>query len=108
MHQGRGVDNFNHRAKFHRPSSLIIEKFGGEQQKRGTNAFASATAQVFANFGNGGDVRNRVAAELALDGGEIVAKEFENFGSIDGDGVHDFSPRAPDALSGEFSSSGNW
>ena len=49
--------------------------------------FAAALAQVFANLGNRRHVRDRVAPELALDRGQIVAQQFENFFPVNGGGV---------------------
>jgi hypothetical protein len=83
VHQGGGVDDFNDCAQADRAASLIIEESRRKQQQSGTYAFASAGAEIFANFRNGFDARNRVTPEFAFDGGQVVAQQLEDFFAVD-------------------------
>src|SRR5947209_5278996 len=64
MDQGSGVNDLHHRAQLDDAASAVIEELCREQQQRGTNALAAASAQIFADIGDGADIRNRIAAEL--------------------------------------------
>ncbi len=83
--QGGGVDDFDHRAELDGAALAVAKQPGGEQEQDGTNALAAAGAQIFADIGDDADVGDSVAAELALDGGEIVAEEVENFTRVGGE-----------------------
>src|SRR5258708_11454641 len=91
MNQRRGVNDFHHGAQFHRAPAFIIEKLRGKKKHRRADALAAASSQVFADLGDGGDARNRVAAELALNGGKVVAQKLKNFSPVDRDTVGDCS-----------------
>ena len=84
--QGRGVDDLDHRAQLDGALAGVVHQLAGEQQQGRTQAFAAAGAQVFANFRNRAHARDRVAAELALDGGEIVVQQVEDFLGVAGYG----------------------
>ena len=71
-------------ASFTAPLALVAEKFGGEQQKRGTNPLAAAGAQIFADLRDGRDVRDCVATELLFDRDDVVAQKVEDFFPVDG------------------------
>ena len=79
MDQGRGVDHLDDRAEADHALALIALRLGGEQQQRWADALAAALAQVVGDLGDGGDVRDGVAAELALDGAQIVPQQVEDF-----------------------------
>jgi len=78
------VDDFDHSAKLNGATPFVVEQLGGEEEHRRTNAFASALAQILSNFRDGSYPGNRVAAELALDGGKVIAEKLENLSSISG------------------------
>ena len=63
--------------------------FGGEQQQQRANALAAAGDEVVGDVGDDGDGRGGLACELALNGGEIVLEEVEDFSCRrDGDRAH--------------------
>ena len=86
VHQRRGVNDLDHRAQADGAAPLVVEQFRRKQQQRGTDALAAATAQIFANLGDGFDARDRVPPELALNGGQVFAQKLEEFFSVDGGG----------------------
>jgi hypothetical protein len=57
----------------------VGKQLSAEQQQRRTQTLAAPGAQVLAYFGDGAHARNRVASELALDGGQVIAQKLENF-----------------------------
>ena len=96
--QGRGVNDLHHRTQPDGALALVVEQLAGEQQQRRTKALAAAAAQVFADLGDGVDARNRVAAELALNGGQVVVQQVENFFCVAGDGCSTDSPTQLDPV----------
>jgi len=60
------------------------EELRSQQQKRGTDAFPPTFAQVFANLGDGGDVRDGILPELHFDGQQVIVQELENFLPVNG------------------------
>ena len=81
-----GVDDLDDGSELHRAIASIAEEFGGEQQERGADALAAASAQILADFGDGGDVGDGVAPELPFDGCDVVAQKVEDFFTVDGRG----------------------
>ena len=80
--EGGGVDDFDDCAEFDGPAAFVVEELGGEQKQCWAQAFAAATAEVFTDLGDGGDAGDGVAAELALDGGKVVAEELEDLAAV--------------------------
>ena len=74
MNQSCGVDDFDDRTEADSSASLVVEQFGGEQKQRGPEAFSAALTQVFANLSDGLYIRHTVAAELALDGRQVIRR----------------------------------
>src|SRR5205085_647383 len=83
VYQGGSVNDFNDRAQPDGAASLIIEEPRRKQQQSRAYAFAPAGAEILPNFRNGFDVRDCVAPELALDRGQVVAQQLENFFTVD-------------------------
>ena len=77
--QGRGVNDLDHRAQLDGAMSRVVQQLAGEQQQRGPQALAAAGAQIFADLRNRAHAGDRVAAELALDGGEVVVQQVKDF-----------------------------
>jgi len=69
--QGRGVNDLDHCPEFYGTPSLVVEQLSGQQQQHRTDTLSPALAQVFPNLRDGFDSGDRVAAELALDRGQI-------------------------------------
>ena len=86
VNQRGGVDDLNHRRELDRARAFIAEELRGEQQQRGAYALAAAGAQVFADLGDGGDIRDGVLPELFLDGDNVVAEQVENLFPVNGAG----------------------
>jgi len=84
VNERRGVDDLDDRSELDRALAFVAEEFGGEQQERGTNALAAAGAKVFADLGDGGDVRDRVASELLFDRCDVIAQQVEDLFPVDG------------------------
>src|SRR5581483_8043017 len=84
VNQRGGMDDFNYCTEADRAASFIVEQFRGEKEQGRSNSFASAGPKIFANFGNGTDVGDRVAPELVLECHEIVPQEIEDFFTVDG------------------------
>ncbi len=79
VNQRRGVNDLDHGAQLDGALAGVVHQLAGEQQQGGAKAFAAAGAKVFADLRNCPHAGNRVAAELALDGGEVVVQQVENF-----------------------------
>src|SRR5208337_2994038 len=79
VNQGCGVDDFDHGSELDGALAGVIHQLAGEQQQCGTQALAAAGAKVFADFRNRVHAGNGVAAELALNGSEVVVQQIENF-----------------------------
>ena len=60
------------------PNPVVFHELGGHQQQGGAQALAAAFAQILADLGDDTDAGDRVAAELLLDGCQIVSQQFEN------------------------------
>ncbi len=84
MDEGSGVDNFNYGGELYRALALVSQEFGGEQQERRTQPFASSGAQVFSDLGDGGDVRDGVAAKLFFNRDNVFTKQVKDFFPVDG------------------------
>ena len=84
VNQRRGVNDLDHRAQPNRALPLVVEQLRGKQQQGRADALAAACAQIFADLGDGLDVRDRVAAELALHRDEVVPQQIEYFFPVDG------------------------
>ncbi|MGH9524619.1 MAG: hypothetical protein ACRD3E_19020, partial [Terriglobales bacterium] len=83
MDERGGVDDFNHGPEADGRAAIASEQLGREQQKRGAQTLAAAGTKVLADFGDDLDVGDGVTAELALDGGEIVAEQVEDLRGAD-------------------------
>ncbi len=92
--QGRGVNDLDHRAQLDGALAAVVHQLGGEQQQGRAQAFAAAGAQIFADLGDGPHARDGVAAELALDGGEVVVQQVENFFGVADYGLQTLLPLA--------------
>ncbi len=79
------MDDLDHRAQAHRAPAAVIHELGGHQQQRRTQPLAAAFAQVLADFGDGGDAGDGIAAEFLLHGGQVLAQELENSFSVRAD-----------------------
>jgi hypothetical protein len=99
------MNNLDHRRKPYCSSALVPEQFRGEQQQGRTNALAATCPQVFADLGNGSDVRDRVLAELLLDRDDVIAQEIENLFPVNGRSAQK-NPQLCN-LNSDFSSSGS-
>src|SRR5579859_3000261 len=90
VNQGGGVDDLHYRAQLDGAATGISEELGREQQQRRTDALAAASAQILANFSDGADTRDRVASELALDGGKVFPQQVKNLFPRNGCGAAQF------------------
>jgi hypothetical protein len=79
VNQRSGVNDFDHSAEANGRAVFAVKEFRGQQQQRRTQPLAAASAQVLADFGDDLDAGNRVAPELTLDGGKIVAQQLKYF-----------------------------
>jgi hypothetical protein len=77
--QRRGVHHLDHCAQADHAMARVAQHARCEQQQRGANALAAALAQVFGNLRDGADAGGGVAAQLLLDGREVVAQQIEDF-----------------------------
>ena len=84
--QRRGVDDFDYRSQLDRPVAGVVHQLAGEQQQRRTQPFAAAGAEVLADLRDRPHAGHRVAAELALDGREVVVQQVKYFFSVAGYG----------------------
>jgi hypothetical protein len=98
--QGRGVNDLDHRAQLDGALAVVVQQLGGEQQQGRAQALAAAGAQIFADLGNGPHAGDRVAAELALDGGEVVVQQVKNFLGVADYGLQ--ASLASSAVSADF------
>src|ERR1700722_4279498 len=73
------MDDLDHGSQAHGALAAVVEQFGRKKEQGGADSFAAAGAQVFSNFGDGLNVRNCVAPELALQRDEVVAQQIEYF-----------------------------
>ena len=65
------------------------EGLGGEEEKHGADALASAGDEVLGDVGDDVDWGCGLGGELALDGGEVVTEEVEDLFCVrDGEGAH--------------------
>jgi len=67
VHQGGGVDHFDHGTEADHAAAGIAEAASREQQQRRANALATAFTQVIGDLRNGGDRGDSIGAKLALD-----------------------------------------
>ena len=78
MDERSAVNQFDHSAQAYRCGAVIARVSGGEQQKRGTQAFSAAPQQI------SGDLADRFAGEAGfvrqylLNAREIVAHQIKN------------------------------
>src|SRR5262249_41216229 len=79
MDQRGRVNDFYHASQSHGAAVVMGKELGREQKQSGANPLAAAGAEVFADFGDRAHAGDRAAAELALDGGEIIAQELKDF-----------------------------
>jgi hypothetical protein len=73
--------------------SLVVEELGGKQQQGGPDSLAAPGAQVFSDFRNGLDTRNRIPAEFVFQSDEVVAEEIENLFSVNRSGRAQVGPQ---------------
>ena len=73
MHQRSRVDDLDDGAELDGAATLVAHQLGGQQEECGANALSAARAEMLANVGDRADVRDGVAPELSLDGGEVLA-----------------------------------
>ena len=72
------MDHFDDRAEADHALAFVALGLGGEQEQGGPDPLAAALAEVVGDLGDGGDIGDGVAAELALDGAEVVAQQIED------------------------------
>ena len=93
VNQRGGVNDLDHRAQPDGALAGVVHQLAGKQQKGRAQALAAARAKVLADFGDRPHARDGVAPELALDGGEIVVQQVEDFLGVAGYGrIQEFSP----------------
>ena len=80
----RGVDDLDHRSQLDRALAGVVHQLAGEQQQRRTQPLAAAGAEVLADLRDRPHAGHGVAAELALDGSEVVVQQVEYFFSVAG------------------------
>src|SRR5579864_116212 len=95
MYQRRRMDNLDNGTQPDCTLALIVEQFRRKQQQRRSDSLAAASTQVFANLGDRLHARERVAAELAFQRGEVVPQQIEYFFSVDGGRCAQFSALCP-------------
>jgi len=89
--EGGGVKHLDDGAEADAGVAGTAEGFGGEEEQQGADALAAASDEVLGDVGDDGDVGGGLAGELPLDGGEVVAEEFEDFGGgRAGEGAHSY------------------
>ena len=95
MDERRGMNNFDNRCELDRARTLVAHQLRGQQQQRRANPLASSSAQVFANFCDRRDVRDRVVPELLFDGDNVVVQQVEDLFPVDGAGCAQCSNLSP-------------
>ncbi len=78
--EGGGVEHLDDGTEADAGVAGTAECFRGEKEEQGADALASASDEVLGDVGDDGDFGGRLAGELQLDGGEVVAEEFKDFG----------------------------
>jgi hypothetical protein len=82
VNESGGVDDLDDGCELNCARALVAEELGGEEQKGGTDTLAAAGTKVFADLGDGGDIRDRVVPELLFDGDDVVAKQVEDLFAV--------------------------
>ncbi len=89
--EGGGVEHLDDGAETDAGVAGAAEGFGREEEQQGADALAAAGDEVLGDVGDDGDVGGGLAGELPLDGGEVVAEEFKDFGGgRAGEGAHSY------------------
>jgi hypothetical protein len=78
MDQRGAVNQLDHGAQAHGNSSVVAGVAGGEQQKRGAQAFSSAAEQIPGDFGDGPARETGLLRQLFLYAREVVAYQIKN------------------------------
>ncbi len=79
VHESCGVDDLDDGSEAHGSATLVVEQLGGEQKQSGAESLAATLTQVIANLGDGLNVGNTIAAELAFDGLQVLTEKVEDF-----------------------------
>src|SRR5579883_113278 len=82
VNERRRVNNLDDRPQANRAAPLIVEKLRSQKKQNRTDALATAVSQIFANFGDGLDARDRIAAKLPLNRREVLPQHFEYFFAV--------------------------
>ena len=78
------MDNLDDRREPYGAIAFVAEKLGGEKQQRWAYALTSTRPQVFANFGDGRDVRDCIASKLLFDRDNVIAQKIKDLFPVDG------------------------
>jgi hypothetical protein len=78
MNQRRAVNQFDYGTQVHRGSAVIARVSGGEQQKRGTQALASAAYQITCHFGYWFAGEASLTREFLFHARKVVAHQIKN------------------------------
>jgi hypothetical protein len=79
MHQRGCVQHFHNRPKLDGAGLFVGKQLRRQQQQYRPYTLPSACAQVLADIGNRAHARYRIATKLALNRGQVVAQQLENF-----------------------------
>ena len=76
--EGRAVKKFNHRGQVNRALAIHAGIAVGQEEERGTQAFASAAQQVAGDFADRLKSRRALSRKLLLDQDQVITDEVEN------------------------------
>jgi len=89
VNERRGVDDLDDRSELDRALAFVAEELA-ESSRSADECACRRRAKVFADLGDGGDVRDRVASELLFDRCDVIAQQVEDLFPVDGVVVANF------------------